>query len=324
MNPCVAIAIVILALAADGRAVAAAEVPADQPRATLTLPAAVEVDSTGVFLDRLFSSDPPQTIPHIRLAEAPAFGQTASLSRTQLVEVLRVHLPEAALPAAGTPAQVIVARKARLLDEEELRSMLTATLQERWVKDRGELLLRLSRPWTGSAVPDEPLEIRIIDVPAAGLNSSFVVRFEIWSGRERVGQHQLALQAQIWAEVPVARSTAARGLLLRDADVTTERRDLLAMREPLRAELLTDGSLELVETIRPGQPVLARSVRVRPVIRRGGVVEGVLQDGMLSISLKVEVLEDGLPGQTVRLRNPKTKREMLGKVQNEQTVLLVL
>ena len=198
MNPRVAIVILVLALAAHGRAVAAAEVPADQPRATLTLPAAVEVDSTGVHLDQVLSLNPPQTIPHIRLAEAPAFGQTASLSRTQLVEVLRVHLPEATLPAAGTPAQVIVARKSRLLDEEELRSMLTATLQERCVKDRGELQLRLSRPWTGSTVPDEPLEIRIIDVPAAGLNSSFVVRFEIWSGRERVGQHQLALQAQIW------------------------------------------------------------------------------------------------------------------------------
>lgn len=324
MNPRTAIAFLVLALAVDGRANATAEAPADQPPATGTWLAAVEVDSTGIYLDQLLSLNPPQTIPHIRLAEAPAFGQTASLSRTQIVEALRVHLPEMSFCAAGAPAQVSVARKSRSLDEEELRTMLTATLQERCVKDRGELQLGFSRPWKGSAVPDEPLEIRLLDVPAAGLNSSFVVRFEIWSGRERVSQHQLALQARIWADVPVARSTAARGQLLRDADVIPERRDLLAMREPLRAELLTDGSLELVETIRPGQPVLARSVRVRPVIRRGGIVEGVLQDGMLSISLKVEVLEDGLPGQTVRLRNPKTKREMLGKVQNEQTVLLAL
>ncbi len=71
-------------------------------------------------------------------------------------------------------------------------------------------------------------------------------------------------------------------------------------------------------------PVLNRSVRVRPVIRRGQVVDGVYQDGSLSISLKVETLEDGLLGQTVRVRNPKTKRELYGKVQNEQTVLIAL
>ncbi len=69
-------------------------------------------------------------------------------------------------------------------------------------------------------------------------------------------------------------------------------------------------------------PVLNRSVRVRPVIQRGQMVDGVFQDGSLSISLKVETLEDGLLGQTVRVRNPKTKRELYGKVQNEQTVLI--
>ena len=33
---------------------------------------------------------------------------------------------------------------------------------------------------------------------------------------------------------------------------------------------------------------------------------------------------DGLPGQTVRVRNPKTKREFYAKVQDEQTVLIHL
>jgi flagella basal body P-ring formation protein FlgA len=57
---------------------------------------------------------------------------------------------------------------------------------------------------------------------------------------------------------------------------------------------------------------------------RGRVVDGVYQEGSMSISLKVELMEDGLMGQTVRVRNPKTKREMFGKVKNEQTVLIAL
>jgi flagella basal body P-ring formation protein FlgA len=36
------------------------------------------------------------------------------------------------------------------------------------------------------------------------------------------------------------------------------------------------------------------------------------------------VLADGLPGQTVRVRNPKTKREFYAKVQDEQTVVINL
>jgi flagella basal body P-ring formation protein FlgA len=42
------------------------------------------------------------------------------------------------------------------------------------------------------------------------------------------------------------------------------------------------------------------------------------------ISVKVEVLEDGVPGQMVRVRNLKSKREFRAKVENEETVLVPL
>jgi flagella basal body P-ring formation protein FlgA len=86
----------------------------------------------------------------------------------------------------------------------------------------------------------------------------------------------------------------------------------------------TDDSLEISENVQSEMPLLNRAVRVRPAILRGRIVEGLFQDGTLSISLKVETLEDGLVGQTVRVRNPKTKRELYGKVQNDQTVLISL
>jgi flagella basal body P-ring formation protein FlgA len=63
---------------------------------------------------------------------------------------------------------------------------------------------------------------------------------------------------------------------------------------------------------------------MRPIIQRGQVVEGIFVEGALTISLKVETLEDGLLGQTIRIRNPKTKRELHGKVQNDQTVFIAL
>ena len=59
-------------------------------------------------------------------------------------------------------------------------------------------------------------------------------------------------------------------------------------------------------------------------MQRGQLVDGLVRDGTLNISLKVEVLADGLPGQTVRVRNPKTKREFHAKVQDEQTVVINL
>jgi len=103
-----------------------------------------------------------------------------------------------------------------------------------------------------------------------------------------------------------------------------ERRDVLLIRDIYQNYPPTNDKLEIAEIVQPEAPLLNRSVRERPMVYRGHIVEGLYQDGQLSISLKVEVLEDGLLGQTVRVRNPKTQRELYGKVQNEQTVRIAL
>lgn len=292
----------------------------------LVLRPTAQVSGAGIDLKEVIVVQPNPTIdlPSLRLAPAPTLGQTVSFTREQLTAWLRQHAPALATTNWAGATQVRVTRRTRTLNELELKDLLTQALQQDYVKDRGELELRFSRPWEPTLVPDDPLTLKVLDLPATGVNPSFIVRFELWTGDERIGGWQLAVQGKIWRDVPVARSLVRRGQLLRDADVTLERRDVLSLREPLSADALTDDSLELVENVSARQPILARSVRVRPLIRRGALVDGVVREGALTISLKVEALEDGLPGQTVRVRNPKSRRELYGRVENEQTVLIAL
>ena len=289
-----------------------------------SLAATALVDSSGVFVDQILTPIGDEALPHIRVAGAPAFGQPLALSRAQIQDLLQKNAPDLAGTNWTGPAQVRIARRTRSLEETEFKALLTARLQSETVRDKGELELRFNRPWNPVMVPDEPLALRILDIPASGVSANFFVRLELLAGDELVGKSQLALQARVWREVPVAQAPLKRGQGLRDAEVALERRDVLLVREALAAAALADGSLELNENIQTGQPLLTRSVRVRPVVLRGHVVDGLVRDGAMSISLKVEALEDGLPGQTVRVRNPKTKREFSGKVQNEQTIIIVL
>lgn len=290
---------------------------------TMALVPAVDVDGTGVFLDQVLALNPPAAVPHVRMFEAPRMDQPATLTRAQVLAVLQEHLPALSSNRWDGPQQSRVARRVRRLEETEVQTLLTAAVQSQ-AEAEGELELRFTRPWTALIVPQDPLTLKVVDLPAGGLAAYSLIRFELLAGTERLGTHQLAVQAKLWREVPVARSTLQRGQLLGDAEVTLERRDVLTLRDPLGANNLADASLELAEAIRAGQPLLTRSVRIRPVIRRGGLVEGVAQDGLLSISLRVEALEDGQTGQTVRVRNPKTRREFLGRVRNEHSVLLLL
>lgn len=213
----------------------------------------------------------------------------------------------------------------RTVSSNELVLLLTRALQERLDPGQGRLELRLMRPWTPVNVPDEPIDLVVRELPATGLSPQFILRFELRTADRSLGTWQTAVQAHLWREVWVARTTIRRGTPLREAELVRETRDVLTLREPL-ADLDHPAPVELeaADVIPAGAPVLARALRPRPVIRRGQLADAVLQDGALRISLKVEALEDGAPGQIVRVRNPVSRRDLVGRVLDAQTIQVSL
>jgi flagellar basal body P-ring formation protein FlgA len=295
---------------------------AEEPTACILLPS-VQVDATGVYLDELVAA-PTFDLPHVRLSASPAAGQVINLNRSQINELLRQRAPDFVATNWSGSAQVRISRRTRTLDEVEMKTLLTAALQRDFVKEKGELELRFTRPWPTVTVIDDPLTLKVVDLPTAGITPNCIVRFELHAGNNCVGNWQVPVQARVWREVWVAGSPLQRGQLVQDADVLKERRDVLTLRDALPLLALNSAALELSENIPAGTALTARSLRMRPIVRRGQVADALVQDGSMIISAKVEILEDGLPGQTVRVRNVKSKREFRGKVQNEETIIVTL
>ncbi len=203
-------------------------------------------------------------------------------------------------------------------------TLLTATLQKNYVKDKGELELNFKQPWVAPILPDEPLTVKILELPAGGVTPSFIIRFQLCTVTQTVGTWQATLQAHVWREVWVAHSDLQRGESLGEADVARERRDVLTVCESLAEFSPADPSLQLASQIQAGNLLLARNLKPRAVVHRGQIADAFLEDGTLSIMMKVEVLEDGAPGQIVRARNPVSLRNLSGKVINEKTILISL
>jgi flagellar basal body P-ring formation protein FlgA len=286
------------------------------------LRAATNIDGAGVFLDQVAIFD--NELPHLRLCDAPAFGKPLVLKRSQIIDLARSAGFDQPLTNAVGPEAIRVSRRSRTLDEKEAIQLLTAVLQKEFVKDQGELELRLARPWATAIVPDEDFTFNIVEIPTSGVAQMFIVRFEVQTAYgEHIGSWQAPLQAKIWRDVWVAASFQKRGACLHGADLTRERRDMLVCREPL-ADLSSDQSLEFSESLQPGAPILARVVRPRTVVHRGQSIAAMVQDGALMITLKVEALEDGAAGQVIRVRNPISRRDLRGKVLDEQNVLVSL
>ena len=202
----------------------------------LRLLAVAQVDSGGVYLHQIVSESllPPSPI---RLVNAPAFGQATSLGKEQVAEILRAVAPDLASRTWAGSSQVRITRRARALGESDLRDLLTATLQSEFVKDKGDLELRFSRPWAGIRVPEETLILKVIDLPANGISPNFIVRFELLVGSDRFGPWQVVAQARVWKEVLLARAALKRGQPLQEADFTRERRDVLSVIRMVRRKV---------------------------------------------------------------------------------------
>lgn len=288
----------------------------------LQLASAAQVDGSGIFLQQIVKSE--QSLPSVRLADAPAFGKTADFTRAQIKSLLAAAAPEFAATNWIGADSVEVSRRDHALTEAAALALLTSTLQKNYVKDKGELELNFTQPWTAPTVPDEPLTVRVLELPTAGVTRSFIIRFQLCTADETIGTWQATVQAHVWRDVWVAHSDLQRGTLISDADVARERRDILSVNETLADFSTGDSSLQLACMINSGNVLLARDLKPRTVIHRGQIADGVLQDGALNIMMKVEVLEDGAPGQIVKIRNPVSMHNLSGKVVDDQTIAISL
>jgi len=283
--------------------------------------AVAPVSGDGVFLPQIFSSAQP--LPAVRLCDAPAFGKNLILTRAQIGDLLAANAPVVGTNFSG-PDAIKISRRARTLGESDILGLLTATLQHNYIKDKGQLELRLAQPWNALVLPDEPLTLDVSDLPSAGVTPGFIVRFTLRTAHETLGNWQANLKASVWREVWVASVQLKRGDPVSPDLFSRERRDILSLREPPADFAAADDALEIAESVPPGVPLLAHMVKARAVVHRGQHADALVQDGAMSIKTKVEILDDGSPGQTVHARNSLTHRDLSGTVLNEKTILISL
>ena len=212
-----------------------------------------------------------------------------------------------------------------MLPAQEILQALSDLLRKELVRDQGELELRFVRPWAPTPIADEPYTLRIPDLPASGLTPNFHLRFELITESETLGTWQTPMEARLWKEVWMCQQPLKRGATVQASDVSRERRDALKLpRDLIPTSFNPQEEWQMAENVNPGQPLLRRSVQAKIILQKGQMVDALLKDGTLSIAIKAEVLDNGAPGQIIRIRNPNSRRELRGKVINEQTVLLLL
>lgn len=121
-------------------------------------------------------------------------------------------------------------------------------------------------------------------------------------------------------QVVVAVRELTRRMVVAPTDVRVERRPVERIPPGAAGDVREVVGKEVARPIAPGEIVPASAITPVIAVRRGSAVMLLLDGPGFRIVARGIASEDGAPGQAIRVVNQSSRREMVGKVENERTI----
>ncbi|MFO1349956.1 MAG: flagellar basal body P-ring formation chaperone FlgA [Gammaproteobacteria bacterium] len=117
-----------------------------------------------------------------------------------------------------------------------------------------------------------------------------------------------------YGEVVVAARTLARGAIIDDADLKTERRDLTTLAGGFESSTENIVGKQLRRPLQAGEVVATSALLTRPLIKRGEQVTILARSGAVEIKASGIAMRDAALGERLAVRNLASQRIVEGKV----------
>jgi flagella basal body P-ring formation protein FlgA len=257
-------------------------------------------------------------VAEVRLGVAPAPGRSYRLDLDHVIVRLRQHRIDPALVKLIGGDRVTITRAAQPLAGQALVDAAARPALERLtaVAPAGApyALTPLSRP-PDQRVPVGTLELlpRVQDPspPYGVVLASVAVRVD---GRD-VQAVPVTFRVARLVTVVVAAQALEPRTVLHLADFRLEARPSTEVPPDALSAVTDPADLEAVRPIRAGEVVTPRLLRPRVVVRRGETVTLVLGGQGFRITTVGLATADARRGDLVRVLNPSSKREVVGRVE---------
>ena len=254
----------------------------------------------------------------LKIAPAPAPGVTVTLAAESIRTRLRQISPEAGrLQVTGAPRVMVTrafntVRGVDLVEavREQAKPRLDAAVQ------RGEpvALVPITTPEDLKIpVGDLALDVRLNEMAPNAPTIAATVTVRV-AGREHRSIPMTFQIKRLVRVAVVARSLEPRRGLVPE-DVRLEQRPI----SEVPPDALTDAGdladLEVLRPVQPGEVLTPRAVRPKLAVKRGELVTLLLEGSGFRITTQGQASEDGRRGDSVRVMNLSSKREVMGRVE---------
>lgn len=209
----------------------------------------------------------------------------------------------------------------RVVPENKLVPLIAQALSDSFELEQGKLVLETSRALTPVSVPADTanISIKLVTQPYTRPTVFMKAQYSVMADGVTVGQQTSYFRAQLIQDVWITQRVIQRGDTLGEAKLVKKKTDVINLRDNIWIGK-PDGSQQLITTVSAGTVLQERHLRRTPAIYRNQTVDAVLSHKALEIRLRVIALEDGAPGDVIRLRNTSSSKELRGIVVNSRQV----
>lgn len=307
------------AAASNGLVFAPADTSAadmEQATTTLQIKQNVMVDAAVIKLGDLF--DRPVTGGDTPIAQAPKPGQTVTLDARFLRQLVRAYHLDVA--SDETFDHILVARKSQMIKSEDVTAAIVQAISDRTGQstnmdiafDSGEVQFTLPT--------NVPATVGIQGLNFDASNNRFLAILTVPATGPTLYTQQVIGTVYEKTQIPVLKRLVSAGDTIQadDIDWTSSRVDQLA------GNTVTDAGQMVGRVarrpLRPGQVLRMSDLINDPTVHKNDLITIAVQTNNMSLTVRGKALEDGAIGQTIRVVNINTKKQLLGVVKDASTV----
>lgn len=244
----------------------------------------------------------------IAVFRSPDLGETGSVRIAAVMEALRPHV--VGIDSNGL-AEVSVTRASRVIGANEIKHRIAEITAER---------LRLSDPDKISVALDLPAPTLHLDPTTAGPLMPLRMTYDPRGGRFdlvfRTGDSQVRLTgiAHEAYDAVVLTRAVARGDVLRDSDITVEKRPKTEMQADTIRDPAAAIGMASQQSFRAGQMIRGADLSRPQLVKRGEPVMIRYEVPGIVLTARGKAEEAGALGDTVNIMNVQSKRVIQGVV----------
>jgi flagella basal body P-ring formation protein FlgA len=278
----------------------------------------IMVDAPVIRLGDLF--DQPITGGDTPIAQSPKPGQTLSLDARFLRQLVRAYH----LELAGNQDfdHILVARKCQIIKSETVTAAIVDAVSQRTQQsanmdiafDSGEVQFTLPT--------NVPATVAVQGLNFDASSNRFLAILAVPATGPTLITQQVVGTIYEKTQVPVLKRLISAGETIQAADIdwTSSRVDQLVSNAVTDSQQMIGRIAK--RPLRPGQLLRMSDLISEPTVHKNSLITIAVQTATMSLTVRGKALDDGAIGQSIRVVNVNTNKQLVGIVKDAATVVI--